>query len=124
MRMLLIGIGLVFGAACSNMEGVWETTGEIGADGETSSLSYYSDYFSFVGQDDQSRVFFALDNNRGQDGASWQAEHFIVLHDKKEGWIKLEGNGSYENEDRILEMIPDSPNNKQYLLYGLGELLI
>src|SRR5262245_38169635 len=30
------------------------------------TLAYYSDYFSFVGEDAQGRVAFALDNNRGQ----------------------------------------------------------
>ena len=38
------------------------------------SLLYVSDYISFVGEDSQGRVAFALDNNRGRDGESWQAE--------------------------------------------------
>ena len=50
-----------------------------------SSLLYVSDYFSFVGEDADGRVTFALDNNRGRDGESWQAEHFVVLHDEGEG---------------------------------------
>ncbi len=48
----------------------------------TPKLTYYSDYFSFIGRDDQGMVAFALDNNRGQDKDSWQAEHFVVLHDE------------------------------------------
>ena len=55
-------------------------------------LAYYSDYFSFVGLDDRGRVAFALDTNRGQDGAEFQAEHFVVLHDETDGWQKLGGN--------------------------------
>ena len=43
------------------------------------NLIYVSDYFSFVGQDDQGHVALALDNNRGRDGESWQAEHFVVV---------------------------------------------
>lgn len=44
-----------------------------------STLVYVSDYFSFVGQDSQGKVAFALDNNRGRDGDAYQAEHFLVL---------------------------------------------
>jgi hypothetical protein len=54
----------------------------------TSSLLYVSDYFSFVGQDSQGPVDFALDNNRGRDGDDYQAEHFLVLHDEKTGWAQ------------------------------------
>jgi len=72
------------------------------------SLLYVSDYVSFVGEDDQGRVAFALDNNRGRDGESWQAEHFVVLHDEHEGWVSLQGSGSYENSTRELQTIPPS----------------
>ncbi len=71
-------------------------------------LIYISDYFSFVGQDDQGHVMFALDNNRGQDEDSWQAEHFVVLHDERKGWVPLQGSGSYENTGKELERIPES----------------
>jgi hypothetical protein len=71
-------------------------------------LLYVSDYFSFVGADAQGRVAFALDNNRGRDGESWQAEHFVVLHDEHEGWISLQGSGSYENDTQDLQAIPPS----------------
>ena len=74
-----------------------------------SSLVYMSDYFSFIGQDSQGRVAFALDNNRGKDGDSYQAEHFLVLHDEKTGWAKLEGNSRYENVGKDLKTIPSSP---------------
>ncbi len=50
-----------------------------------SPLLYVSDCFSFVGEDVTGHVAFALDNNRGRDGKSWQAEHFVVLHDEGEG---------------------------------------
>jgi len=59
------------------------------------SLLYVSDYVSFIGEDSQGHVAFALDNNRGRDGESWQAEHFVVLHDEREGWISLQGTGPY-----------------------------
>lgn len=74
-----------------------------------SSLIYVSDYFSFVGADRHGLVAFALDNNRGRDGEAYQAEHFVVLHDEKNGWIDIAGNGFYDNTKRELDRIPDSP---------------
>ncbi len=72
------------------------------------SLLYVSDYASFVGEDAHGRVAFALDNNRGRDGETWQAEHFVVLHDEHEGWVPLQGSGSYDNTTHELETIPSS----------------
>jgi hypothetical protein len=51
---------------------------------------------------------FAIDNNRGKDGDSYQAEHFVVLHDEHAGWVKLFGNGKYDNGNEELKKIPDS----------------
>lgn len=73
-----------------------------------SSLIYVSDYFSFVGSDGQGHVAFALDNNRGRDGETFQAEHFIVLHDERQGWVTVAGNGFYDNSAHELARIPDS----------------
>lgn len=75
-----------------------------------SPLLYVSDYFSFVGQDTQGHVAFALDNNRGRDGEAYQAEHFLALHDERQGWISLVGNGRYQNATKELRTIPDSPS--------------
>ena len=72
------------------------------------ALLYVSDYVSFVGEDEHGRVAFALDNNRGRDGESWQAEHLVVLHDEQNGWVSLQGSGSYENSARELQTIPSS----------------
>ena len=74
-----------------------------------STLIYLSDYFSFVGEDDKGHVAFALDNNRGRDGVAYQAEHFLVLHDERQGWVKLAGNGLFQNAKGDLRTIPDSP---------------
>ena len=73
-----------------------------------STLVYVSDYFSFVGSDSQGRVAFALDNNRGRDGDKYQAEHFLVLHDERLGWVPLTGNGAYDNAYKALIDIPES----------------
>lgn len=75
----------------------------------TSSLIYVSDYISFVGRDNQGRVAFALDNNRGRDGAKYQAEHLVVLHDERTGWVETVGSGAYPNSQRELAPIPNSP---------------
>lgn len=74
-----------------------------------SPIVYVSDYFSFVGQDSQGRVAFALDNRRGRDGGAYQAEHFLVLHDENAGWARLYGNNRYENAGKELTTIPSSP---------------
>ena len=76
----------------------------------TGTLYYVSDYFSFVGKDAQGHVAFAIDTNRGLDGDQWQAEHFVVLHDERIGWIDVQGSGSYDNANHDLFTISDSPS--------------
>jgi len=82
------------------------------------TLSYYSDYFSFVGEDAKGKVAFALDNNRGQDGEHFQAEHFAVLHDEHKGWLRVQGSGAYPNPAGVLRTIPDS---RDFAFSGAGE---
>ena len=77
-------------------------------DAPPASLLYVSDYFSFVGQDPQGKVAFALDNTRGRDGDAYQAQHFVVLHDEKTGWASLDGNSRYDNVGKELKTIPGS----------------
>ncbi len=72
------------------------------------SLAYYSDYFSFIGQDETGYLLFAIDSNRGVDGGKFQAEHFGVLYDQGQGWVELVGTGEYANPRGILTKIPDS----------------
>lgn len=76
---------------------------------QASTLIYLSDYVSFVGTDGQGRVAFALDTNRGRDGAKHQAEHLVVLHDERTGWVETVGNGAYPNSQKELEHLPNSP---------------
>ncbi|MCF6178541.1 MAG: hypothetical protein L3J63_04005 [Geopsychrobacter sp.] len=80
----------------------------VGTSTASKSLDYYSDYFSFIGQDEQGFVIFALDNNRGGDEGDYRAEHFGILYDQHQGWIDLVGIGEYQNPLRILSTIPDS----------------
>lgn len=72
------------------------------------TLEYYSDYLSFVGEDAQGNVAFALANNRGRDGEHFQAEHFAVMYDEHGGWLTLRGSGRYPNPSGALSTIPDS----------------
>lgn len=70
---------------------------------------YVSDYLSFVGAGEQGHVAFALGTNRGRDGAKYQAEHLVMLHDERTGWVPTAGNGACPNVQQNLEHIPDSP---------------
>ena len=104
----LSGIFIFFGQQLDAQEfqNLTESKNEIA----TTTLIYVSEYFSFVGEDSRGHVAFALDNNRGRDGETWQAEHFVVLHDEQEGWMEIIGNGVYENLNKELLSIPDSPS--------------
>jgi hypothetical protein len=105
-------ICLVVVAACNpveNSDGLMEKIHSITSEElAEEKLSYYSDYFSFTGSDERGHVFFAMDNNRGQDGDAWQAEHYLTMYDQATGWVELEGNGDYVNTDEEQINIPDS----------------
>ncbi len=75
---------------------------------EDLKLSYYSDYFSFVGEDKKGKVAFALDNNRGRDADKFQMEHFVCFHDEKKGWVEVKGSGIHPNPQKELQRIPDT----------------
>ncbi len=74
------------------------------------SLMYVSDFFAFIGTDERGKVVFALDNNRGRDEETWQAEHLLSrLYAEPSGWIDLEGEGSFTNTSKQLTPLPNSP---------------
>jgi hypothetical protein len=73
-----------------------------------STLLYVSDHLAFIGEDNQGHVALALSTNRGRDGESYQAEHFVQMHDEQQGWINVEGNGQYNNVKKELLSIPNS----------------
>ncbi len=106
---VLIGVLLLAGVLRAAAASPSETATDFDALPD-STLIYVSDYFSFVGQDSQGHVAFALDNNRGRDGESFQAEHFLVLHEEGHGWVELTGNGFFDNTTHDLKTIPDSPS--------------
>lgn len=74
------------------------------------AISYYSDYFSFVGRDNKGLVAFAIDNNRGRYGDTYQADHFIEYFDETDGYRRIKGDGRYQNTSRQVEQIPPSFN--------------
>ena len=73
-----------------------------------SNLVYVSDYLSFAGADAEGHVAFALDNNRGRDGDTYQAEHLVVMYDEATGWVNAAGSGSFDSRNHELLEIPDS----------------
>lgn len=82
---------------------------EAGARLDGARVAYASDYLSFTGQDEQGRVAFAIDTNRGRDGDAFQAEHlYAVLHDEHRGWVDVAGTGRYPNPLGALLELPDS----------------
>lgn len=69
---------------------------------------YHSDYFSFVGSDAAGSVYLAHDNNRGQTGEQFFADHWIFMYSDGHGVIPLTGSAHYPNPGKVLEHIPDS----------------
>lgn len=78
------------------------------ADGTESPELYASDYISFVGADERGRVFLAHDNNRGQTGTRFFADHWIAMFDEASGWIDVQGSAHYPNTEKRLDVIPPS----------------
>lgn len=71
---------------------------------------YHSDYFSFVGSDAGGSVYLAHDNNRGQTGEEFFADHWIMMYAEGTGVVPIAGSAHYPNPARMLERIPDSEN--------------
>ena len=71
-------------------------------------LQYYSDYISFVGDDAQGSVYFALDTNRGRDGDAYQADHFFAAYADGEGFLDLHGHGRFDNTEKQMASTPSS----------------
>lgn len=69
---------------------------------------YHSDYFSFVGSDAQGMVYLAHDNNRGQTGDRFFADHWIMMYADGHGVVPIIGSAHYPNPGQVLETIPDS----------------
>ncbi len=72
------------------------------------TLLNITDHMAFIGEDGQGHVILALSTSRGRDGETFQAEHFVQMHDEQQGWIPVKGNGQYENVTEELLSMPDS----------------
>ncbi len=73
-----------------------------------SSLLNITDHIAFIGEDSQGHVILALSTSRGREGKTYQAEHFVQMHDERQGWINVKGNGQYDNVTGELLSMPDS----------------
>ncbi len=102
---LFLGSGANVEHAGNVINDVYDATAE---DLAAQPLEYYSDYFSFIGEDELGHVAFAIDINRGRDGDAYQAEHFVVLNDAHHGWIDIVGNGAIEPATRDLIALVNS----------------
>jgi hypothetical protein len=71
---------------------------------------YHSDYFSFIGSDALGTVYLAHDNNRGQTGERFFADHWIMMWAEGQGVVPIVGSAHYPNPGKLLEYIPDSEN--------------
>jgi hypothetical protein len=71
---------------------------------------YHSDYFSFIGSDGAGTVYLAHDNNRGQTGDRYFADHWIMMWAEGQGVVPIIGSAHYPNPGKVLETIPDSEN--------------
>ena len=69
---------------------------------------YHSDYFSFVGSDAEGSVYLAHDNNRGQTGDQFFADHWIMMYAEGTGIVPIVGSAHYPNPGRELLVMPDS----------------
>jgi hypothetical protein len=105
---------VVFTTSCSSFEKAEMVYAE-NIDTNALELSYYSDYFSFVGQDGNGLIAFALDNNRGRDGSDYKTEIFSVLYMENEGWIDIDGQGMSDN---ITKQLVELPSTKSFSFTG------
>ncbi len=67
----------------------------------------YSDYFSFHGEGETGKVYFAIDNNRYKKKETVKASNFLYFNIDGD-WIKLKGHENYKNKDVDLEQCVDS----------------
>jgi len=63
-------------------------------------------------------VVLALSTSRGRDGKTYQAEHFVQMHDEQQGWIKVKGNGQYDN---VTEELLSMPNSQDFQFQGTAK---
>ena len=68
----------------------------------------FSDYYSFIGEDEYGRIAFALDNNRRRTDGKYQADHSTFYYDTESGFEAIPGYGTYSPKDEMLRSIPDS----------------
>ncbi len=113
-KLLLLCVIMVVSVSCTSSEYAEIVYAE-DIDTDTLELSYYSDYFSFVGLDGSGLVAFAIDNNRGRDGEQYKTEIFSVLYVEHQGWKDVYGQGISDN---IAKQLVEPPNTKAFSFNG------
>jgi hypothetical protein len=68
----------------------------------------FSNYYSFVGYDEQGWIAFAIDNNRRRTDGEYEIEHATFYYETGEGFVDIPGYGSYTPIKQEIETIPDS----------------
>ena len=73
--------------------------------------SNYANYFSFHGSDENSKVYFAIDNNRVKKKNAIKANNFLYFNiDSK--WIKLKGHTNFKSEETDIRKCSNSVDFK------------
>ncbi|MEO0650667.1 MAG: hypothetical protein AAFZ65_08315 [Planctomycetota bacterium] len=95
-----------------------EATGALAPEAVVESekaLEYISDFFCFVGSDEQGKVAFAFDVNRGRKDDDYQAQTIANLWVDGEGWEDFGGMVDFDDpEDRFYEL----PSSSRWSLEG------
>lgn len=79
---------------------------EARADSGEIEKRYHSDYFSFVGSDAEGTVYLAHDNNRGQTGEEFFADHWIFMYAENRGVVPVLGSAHYPNPNKCSIISP------------------
>lgn len=68
---------------------------------------YYSNYFSFHGEDELGEIYFAIDNNRQRTQKRHEADNFLYFSVDGE-WQELNAHQKFENTETDMSIIPSS----------------
>lgn len=74
---------------------------------EKELYSSYSDYYSFQGEGESGKVYFAIDNNRYRKKGKVKASNFLYFNIDGE-WVKLKGHKNFNGKDEDLLKCVDS----------------
>ena len=114
---LILILSIVFCASCGSKKYVAKMTDPSVKSADDVDEIYYSDYFSFQGEDEKGVVLLAVDNNRWK-GEKYGIDHYTVMYDKGQ-WIPMKGNR--KNFDNPSKKVAQIPNDEIYTFEGTPE---